>query len=264
MNFAVTQEHQDNWPKENTPARFASMEWHWRAERTRPLLSCHLASFSYLWAGKHMWLGKGKNRLPKLWPSTNPSVFGKARTVNTTFSPGLSQLAGGCIPLKQHFRKKKLELGLNTSLPAFLCYKLLRQESMSLLISLQGHSLEQGHSKAESAQSCLRFLKFISEDTIWQRMCCSFGAITGNLQTSNELCDGLPTCQFYQQRDTGLSLVWDEFHGAYLQTRGRKTASVKVNSLDTSQYWPTSYSFISKSKKIWPIPTAHPPHDIYK
>lgn len=79
MNFAVTREHQDTWPKENTPARFASTEWHWRAERTCSLLSCHLASFSYLWTGQHMWLGEGKNGLPKLWPSTNASVFGKAR-----------------------------------------------------------------------------------------------------------------------------------------------------------------------------------------
>lgn len=116
----------------------------------------------------------------------------------------------------------------------------------------------------QSAQSCLRFSKLISEDTIWQKMHCSFGAVTGNLQPSIKPCDGLPTHQFHQQRDTSLSLVWDEFHGTYLQIRGRKTASVKVNSLETSHYWPTSYSFISKSKKIWPIPTAHPPHDIYK
>lgn len=150
MNFAVPGEHQDNWPKENAPAWFASMEWHWRAERTCPLLSCHLASFSYFWAGKHMWLAKGKNRLPKLWPSTNPCVWKGKNTVNATFSPGLFQPAGGCIPLKQHFRKKILELGLKTSLPAFLCYKPLRQESMSLPISLQRHSLEQAHSKAVS------------------------------------------------------------------------------------------------------------------
>lgn len=97
-----------------------------------------------------------------------------------------------CILLKQHFRKKKPELGLKTSLPAFQCYKPLRQESMSLPISLQGHSLEQGHSKADSAQSCLRSLKFLSEDTIWQRMHCSFRAITKNLQTSAKPCDGLP------------------------------------------------------------------------
>lgn len=50
------------------------------------------------------------------------------------------------------------------------------------LVSLQGHSLEQGHSKAESAWSHVRFLKFSSEDTIWQRKCHSFGAITENLQ----------------------------------------------------------------------------------
>lgn len=161
------------------------------------------------------------------------------------------------------FQERETGTGLEASLPAFLCNKPLRQESMSS-ISVQGHSLEQGHSKAESAQSCLRFLKFISEDTTWQRMHCSFGAMTGNLQIGTKLCDGLPTCQFYQQRDTGRSLVWDEVRGAYLQTGGWKTASVKVNSLDTSHYWPTSYSFISKSKKIWPIPTAHPPHDIYK
>lgn len=110
--------------------------------------------------------GRGKEQTSQAVAQHNPSVFGKARIVNTTFSPGLSQLAGGCIPLKQHFRKKKLELGLKTSLPAFLCYKLLRQKSMSLPISLQGHSLEKGHSKAVSAQPCLRFLEFISEDTI--------------------------------------------------------------------------------------------------
>lgn len=34
---------------------------------------------------------------------------------------------------------------------------------------------------------------------------------------------------------------------------------MKVNSLDTPQYWPASYSLISRSKKIWPIPTALPP-----
>lgn len=110
-----------------------------------------------------MWLGKGKNRLPK----HNPKCVWKGKnTVNTAFLPGQSQLAGECIPLKQHFRKKTLELGLKTSQPPFQCYKPLRQESMSLPITLQGHPLEQGHSKAESAQSCLRFLKFLSEDTI--------------------------------------------------------------------------------------------------
>lgn len=33
---------------------------------------------------------------------------------------------------------------------------------------------------------------------------------------------------------------------------------MKVSSIDTPWYWPTSYSLISKSKKIWPIPTALP------
>lgn len=69
-----------------------------------------------------------QHKLKCVWKGKN--------TVNITFLPGKSQLAGGCIPLKQHFRKKELELGLKTSLPAFLCYKLLRQESMSLPISL--------------------------------------------------------------------------------------------------------------------------------
>lgn len=96
------------------------------------------------------------------FPSCDPAqtcVCKGKNTVNTTFLPGLSQLASGCIPLKQHFSKEKLELGLKTSLPVFLCYKPLRQESMSLPISLQRHSMEQGHSKAESAQSCLKFFK---------------------------------------------------------------------------------------------------------
>ncbi|RMC00004.1 hypothetical protein DUI87_23412 [Hirundo rustica rustica] len=109
--------------------------------------------------------GPGKEETSQDVTQQKPKCICKGKnTVNTTFLPGLSQLAGGCISLKQYFRKKKLELGLKTSLPAFLCYKLLRQEIMSLPISVQGHSFELGHSKAESAQSRLRFLKFISED----------------------------------------------------------------------------------------------------
>lgn len=110
--------------------------------------------------------GQGKEQTSQAVTQHKPNCVWKGKnTVNTTFLPGLSQLAGGCIPLQQYFRKKKLELGLKTSLPAFLCYKPLRQGSMSFPTSVQGHSLEQGHSKAEAAQSCLRFLKLISEDT---------------------------------------------------------------------------------------------------
>lgn len=90
------------------------------------------------------------------------------------------------------FQEKETGTGLEDQPASFSVLQPLRQESMSLPISLQGHSLEQGHSKADSAQSCLRFLKFLSEDTIWQRMHCSFRAITKNLQTSAKLCDGLP------------------------------------------------------------------------
>lgn len=88
--------------------------------------------------------GQGKEQTSQAVTQHKPKCIWKGKnTVNTTFSPGLSQLAGGCIPLKQHFRKKKLELGLKTSLPAFLCYKPLRQESISLPISFFGEGPQQ-------------------------------------------------------------------------------------------------------------------------
>lgn len=76
--------------------------------------------------------GRGEEQTSQAVAQHKPKcVWRGENTVNTTFSPGLSQLAGGCIPSKQHFRQKKLELGLKNSLPAFLCYKLRRQESTS-------------------------------------------------------------------------------------------------------------------------------------
>lgn len=142
------------------------MEWHWRAENVPITVLSPCQPFVFMSREAHV-TGQGKEHTSQAVTQHKPKCVWKGKnTVNTTFSPGLSQFAGGCIPLKQYFRRKKLELGLETSLPAFLCYKPLRQESMSFPTSVQGHSLEQGHSKAESAQSRLRVFKLISEHSI--------------------------------------------------------------------------------------------------
>lgn len=147
----------------------------------------------YLWTGKHMWLGKGKNRLPKLWPSINLSAFGKARIQWTLhFHQACPSLLMDAFHWSSISGKRNCNWAWRPARQLFCATSPWGRRACPS----PSHSLEKGHSKAKSAQSCLRFFKLISEDTIWKRMHCSFGAVTGNLQPSTKLCDGLPTCQF--------------------------------------------------------------------
>lgn len=102
------------------------MDWHLRAERTCPLcpllcLSPYHTSTLHLGKGKHTWWVRERINFPSCDPAHKTKYVWKGNnTMNTTFMPSLSQPAGGCIWSMQCFRKKKLEPGLKTSLPAFL------------------------------------------------------------------------------------------------------------------------------------------------
>lgn len=64
--------------------------------------------------------GQGKEQTSQAVTQHKPKCVWKGKnTVNTTFLPGLSQLAGGCIPLQQYFRQKKLQLGLKNQPASF-------------------------------------------------------------------------------------------------------------------------------------------------
>lgn len=144
-----------------------------------------------------MWLGEGKNSLPKLWPSTNPSVFGKARIQWTLlFRQACPSLLVDAFYWSSISGKRNWNWAWRPACQLFCATSPWGRRACPSPSLCRGIPCSRATAKAESAQSCLRFFKLISEDTTWQRMHCSFGAITGNLQTSNKLCDGLPTCQF--------------------------------------------------------------------
>lgn len=123
------------------------------------LLPCQL--FIFMSREAHV-TGQGKEQTSHTVTQHKPKCVCKGKnTVNTTFLPGLSQLAGGCIPLQQYFRKKKLELGLKTSLPAFLCYKPLRQESMSFPHLCAGAFLGAGPQQSRVSTVMPKILKIL-------------------------------------------------------------------------------------------------------